>query len=496
MEEKDLIPFQTSRLPDGPWLVFSPHPDDESFGMGGSLLLAREAGIDVDIVFMTDGSEGEETHAADVARTREREALNACEFLKVRQCYFWREKDRELRFSETLSRKVVQTVASLASRSIFVPSCLELHPDHRATSTIVWDGLQKIPALSATVFTYDIGTQGPANTIVDITTVMDGKRVLMELYASQVSVNRYIELVQSLDRARTFTLPGACKAAEGFYAIPILPGMTLEQPMGQWFRRFFRSPDPRRTPLVSVIVRTRDRVRTLNTALASIAVQDHPNIELVVVNDGGEDVTSTVNAFEHSFRSVRYLRLETTQGRSAAGNRGMECATGEYFMFLDDDDWIAPAHISNLVRAHRSGEDHLLVYTGIQVVNCGPGGPSPSRILNDPFDRNRLYYENYIPIHAALIRRSVIDAGFRFDESLEMLEDWDFWLQLCQITVSFAHVDAVTGYYRSGEGHGLGYERGNAHARRQIYARWSKTWGIDEIDDLLTRLAIFSKKAD
>ena len=34
-DESALIPFDTSPLPGGPWLIFAPHPDDETFGMGG-----------------------------------------------------------------------------------------------------------------------------------------------------------------------------------------------------------------------------------------------------------------------------------------------------------------------------------------------------------------------------------------------------------------------------------------------------------------------------
>ena len=38
--EHILVPFSVSELPPGPWLVFAPHSDDETFGMGGSLLKA------------------------------------------------------------------------------------------------------------------------------------------------------------------------------------------------------------------------------------------------------------------------------------------------------------------------------------------------------------------------------------------------------------------------------------------------------------------------
>ena len=65
IQEDALIPYQTSPIPKGPWLVFAPHPDDETFGMGGSLLLAASEGIDVVLVVFTDGSLGGTTADED-----------------------------------------------------------------------------------------------------------------------------------------------------------------------------------------------------------------------------------------------------------------------------------------------------------------------------------------------------------------------------------------------------------------------------------------------
>ena len=58
--EHELLPYTASELPEGPWLVFAPHADDETFGMGGSLLLAAEQNIETHVVFVTDGALGGE----------------------------------------------------------------------------------------------------------------------------------------------------------------------------------------------------------------------------------------------------------------------------------------------------------------------------------------------------------------------------------------------------------------------------------------------------
>ena len=76
-QEDILIPFNSSPLPKGPWLVFAPHADDETFGMGGSLLKAKELEIETHLVILTDGSMGGE--GDDLIQVRRDEARSAAE---------------------------------------------------------------------------------------------------------------------------------------------------------------------------------------------------------------------------------------------------------------------------------------------------------------------------------------------------------------------------------------------------------------------------------
>lgn len=483
-DERDIIPYETQDPPPGPWLVFAPHPDDESFGMGGTLIRAREAGIAVQIVFVTDGARS----GGDAAATREirkREAESACRYLEVVRFHFWDQPDRQLQPSEALANKVAALVAEVSPACVFIPSLLDLHPDHRATARIVWEGLRKTERFQGQVMAYDICTQGPVNTIVDITAVAVEKRELMALYRSQVADGKYIDVVEALDRARTFTLPARCRAAEGFYRCPLPPPAYPELALLPWLRRHLETTDRTGDPLVSVVVRTKNRRALLPKALSSVLAQTHPRIELVVVNDGDEDVSDLVAGAGRHLEAYHCVTTGENRGRGAAANCGLAQATGEYFLFLDDDDWLDPPHLSTLVRAITADPDTLVAYTGVRVASTGW---ESDRIFNTPFDRNRLYYDNYIPIHAALVSRSIIDAGIRFDESLEVLEDWDFWLQVLQRTVSFLHVDGVTASYRVSPDQGMGVKGGYDAAKRLIYARWAKTWNLDEIEDFMTRL--------
>ena len=68
-------------------------------------------------------------------------------------------------------------------------------------------------------------------------------------------------------------------------------------------------------------------------------------------------------------------------------------------------------------------------------------------VLDEPFDATRLWLANYLPIHAVLFARDLVAAGARFDEDLEVYEDWDFWRQLAE-RQTFLHVGGVSATYR------------------------------------------------
>lgn len=102
------------------------------------------------------------------------------------------------------------------------------------------------------------------------------------------------------------------------------------------------------TPTISVVVPAYNAAATLARALDSVLAQTHPAHEIVVVDDGSADATGEVVA-RYASRGgetpVRYLR-QANAGPSAARNRGVEAATGEWIAFLDADDWYYPQRLA------------------------------------------------------------------------------------------------------------------------------------------------------
>lgn len=212
--ESALLPYSVSPLPPAPWLVFAPHADDETYGMGGALLQAKAAGLETHVIVLTDGALGGE--ANDLVAIRRAEVEQAARELGLASLSCWSEPDRGLRASPALVTKVVATLSDLKPGSVFFPGPMEAHPDHRAAAQLVWQALQATD-LTPEALSYEIGNQNPINVMLDISAVIADKARVMTCYNSQNSENNYEDLVLALDKGRTFTMPPEVSHCEGFY---------------------------------------------------------------------------------------------------------------------------------------------------------------------------------------------------------------------------------------------------------------------------------------
>lgn len=217
LEEGAYLPQHAWELFAGPWLVFAPHPDDETFGMGGAIALARQRGLEVHVVVVTDGALGGE--GCDLAARREQEVLDACERLGGASVAFWREPDRGLFPSAELIEKAAERIRALPGGTCFFPGLLEPHPDHRACALIAWAGLRRAGFVMEAV-AYEISVQNPCNRLIDITQVVALKQAAMRAHASQACEHPYERRVLAMNVARAWSLPQAVTHAEAFFAFP------------------------------------------------------------------------------------------------------------------------------------------------------------------------------------------------------------------------------------------------------------------------------------
>ncbi len=207
-----------------------------------------------------------------------------------------------------------------------------------------------------------------------------------------------------------------------------------------------------KTPLVSIIVRTKDRPKLLKRALQSIFAQTYRPIEVVLVNDGGCDLPEEELKEILGDVSLNYICLKENRGRAVAGNVGIENAKGEFIGFLDDDDEFYPEHVSLLCLNLQEG-DAKVCYSDCEVKKLQYNDYTDSYIVisKEPFisydfDFSFLLFSNYIPLICTFFHRDIFRTIGNFDESFELYEDWDFLIRV-GIMYGFKHIRKITTIY-------------------------------------------------
>lgn len=201
------------------------------------------------------------------------------------------------------------------------------------------------------------------------------------------------------------------------------------------------------TPLVSIIVRTKDRPKLLKKALESVFAQTYRPIEVVLVNDGGCDLnTGEIEAILGDI-SLNYIRLETNTGRANAGNVGIENTKGDFISFLDDDDVFMPEGIETLVNTAIYLPSTVIYGTVICKRYSADGKDIITELLlGSPFDKERLLLENYMPINSLCIPRDLLISIGNLDTDFIIYEDWDMLIRLAEKS-NFSHIDKIVAEY-------------------------------------------------
>lgn len=229
------------------------------------------------------------------------------------------------------------------------------------------------------------------------------------------------------------------------------------------------------SPAISVIIRSCNRPKLLVKALASVVAQNYLNTEVIIINEGKVSLRTIADDFSTQLQTVTLIEenLAQPRGRSAAAQLGLSTSTGQYLCFLDDDDWLLDNHFSVLINALENSPA-LAVYSAIDCVREGDEEQVIST-YSEPFDRKKLFIRNYIPIHAVLFDRILLDYNVAFSSEFSIFEDWDFWLQVAQHT-DFLHIPTVTAIYRvSTTGSGAHSDgRLQQNSREKVWNKWAQ----------------------
>lgn len=216
-------------------VVVAPHPDDETFGCGGTIYKHYLAGDRVTVVFMTDGIKGDNLAGGAAGESlvalREQEARAAARTLGVTECVFLRNSDASLALSPSTVAQLRRILDSSAPDVIYAPSPLETHRDHRQGSAITAHALADFPE-PVEVYLYEIWAPVPANCAVPID--LEHKIRASRIYRSQMdSRELYVAALTGLARYRGITcVPGQDLAVECFLRLDRAAFLELARGVG------------------------------------------------------------------------------------------------------------------------------------------------------------------------------------------------------------------------------------------------------------------------
>ena len=204
-------------------------------------------------------------------------------------------------------------------------------------------------------------------------------------------------------------------------------------------------------PAISAVIPTYNRAHFIGEAIESVLAQSRAVDEIIVVDDGSTDHTPEVLA---GFGNrIRYIRQENA-GPSAARNRGIQAAGGDYIAFQDSDDLWLPDKIAVQIGFLAANPDVDIVF-GLMANFRSLDDPLEAEIKNQAIRRqleesngriadmfSLLLIENIVPTPTVLLRRGCIDKVGAFDTRLKIAEDFDLWLRAAAVC-KFGFVDQI-----------------------------------------------------
>ncbi len=197
---------------------------------------------------------------------------------------------------------------------------------------------------------------------------------------------------------------------------------------------------------ISVIIPCYNHGRYLARAIESINSQSVKDTEIIVVDDG-----STDNTKEETTRYPEIIYIyQSNQGLSAARNTGIRASKGDYLVFLDADDWLAPDALKiNL--GYISGKPEIAFVSGAHIkINASGEVLEDVRNVVESDHYRHLLEGNYIGMHATVMYARWIFDHFTYDTSLKACEDYDLYFKIARKFPVIHHTHLIAYYFIHG----------------------------------------------
>jgi|GEM_PF-2172640 glycosyltransferase involved in cell wall biosynthesis len=202
-------------------------------------------------------------------------------------------------------------------------------------------------------------------------------------------------------------------------------------------RRDQRRRTTKRPAKIAIILTSTGRTVSLGACLQSLMRQTYQNWEVWLFQDQGFDVSAYAGT-QIPHDRLHYSRSLDRLGPAVMRTQAMWVASGDYYLFLDEDTQIMPDHLERLVAAAEHGDGVGIAGTTVQfneadgTMGWHPIGNTDGTYLLKP-SANDMLVANCLPLSAVLLDAAAADALDTFDATFGICADWDFLIRLSRI---------------------------------------------------------------
>jgi len=206
---------------------------------------------------------------------------------------------------------------------------------------------------------------------------------------------------------------------------------------------------------LSVIVPFYNCACYFQQCLDSILAQEHLSFELILVDDGSNDGSETIAAKYAARDSRIVLFRQENKGIPFARNKGLELVKGDYFLFIDADDYIAPNTLHMLYEKAKNNNLDVLQTTINLLFSTGKIKKKRFRTYTSPisgidyFKQMTSKRSMSVAPYANLVNTAYLQKiGLRFDERLARCQDFEFYTKLMISAGRIMSTDIPYYYFR------------------------------------------------
>ena len=202
-------------------------------------------------------------------------------------------------------------------------------------------------------------------------------------------------------------------------------------------------------PLVSIYITTYNRRPLLQRAIDSVLAQTHEEIELIVVDDySTDDTREYLLEVAANQPQVKVDLKESNTGACVSRNRAIRVARGQFVTGLDDDDFILPNHVTQLLSKHEAVSSRSTLPVAIFPEIAARRG-SRLRSLKQPggaVGLRQLKQRNVVG-NQVFAEKECFEIAGSFNEKLPAWQDYDLWIRMALKGVTFFKADGPTYIY-------------------------------------------------